>query len=81
MDQLVRSKDFLAIKYHFGSPLIVPNRVPQRQREFQNSHIPLWRRSPRSNLYLTLWYSGLSVGIVGITLGVVQMIKGKPKEA
>ncbi|KLO16308.1 hypothetical protein SCHPADRAFT_848183 [Schizopora paradoxa] len=59
MDQLVKLK----------------NHVPEKQRFFQNDPRPVYFRSPRSNLYLSLWYTGLGVGLLGITYGATQLIK------
>ncbi|EJD01347.1 uncharacterized protein FOMMEDRAFT_169486 [Fomitiporia mediterranea MF3/22] len=52
------------------------NKVPQKQRQFQNDPRPIYWRSPRAKLYNNLWFTGLAVGLGGVAWGAVQMIKG-----
>ncbi|THH12378.1 hypothetical protein EW145_g37 [Phellinidium pouzarii] len=53
-----------------------PNHVLKMQKYYQNDTRPLYWRPPRSRLYLNLWFTGLAVGLSGVTYGGYQLIKG-----
>jgi len=58
----------------------LPNHVAERQRFYQNHPAPLYVRAPRARLYNSVWFSGLFVGLAGITYGAVHLVLGKPSE-
>ncbi|KAI1796130.1 hypothetical protein LXA43DRAFT_1090217 [Ganoderma leucocontextum] len=55
-----------------------PNRVVEMQKLVQNSHAPVYYRLPRSKLYVNSYYALFTVGMGLTTVGVYQLIRGKP---
>lgn len=53
------------------------NLVPEKQREYQNSHKPIYYRPPRSRLYLGLYKTGFTLGVVGIFYSAYSLVRGK----
>ncbi|KIM76400.1 hypothetical protein PILCRDRAFT_826404 [Piloderma croceum F 1598] len=55
-----------------------PNRMLEKQRYYQNSTKPLWRRSPRASLLLTPYYALFTVTMMGSVYGAYDLVFGKP---
>ncbi|KAI0068560.1 hypothetical protein BV25DRAFT_1817422 [Artomyces pyxidatus] len=53
------------------------NLVPQKQREYQHSHKPVYYRPPRSRLYLGLYNTAFGLGMVGVVYSAYSLIRGK----
>ncbi|KAI0268138.1 hypothetical protein BC834DRAFT_968358 [Gloeopeniophorella convolvens] len=53
------------------------NLVPERQREYQHSHKPIYYRPPRSRLYLGLYKTAFTLGVVGITYSAYSLVKAR----
>jgi len=58
----------------------LPNRVPEMQRAMQNDPRPPYLKGPRGRLYLSAFTAGLTVGLAGISYGLVTLIQGKKAE-
>ncbi|KAL5530335.1 hypothetical protein ACEPAF_6592 [Sanghuangporus sanghuang] len=58
----------------------IRNKVPEKQRFYQNNTKPLYVRTPRGNFFMRTWFTGLAIGLAGASYGVVQLILGKSKE-
>ncbi|PWN90244.1 hypothetical protein FA10DRAFT_285957 [Acaromyces ingoldii] len=56
------------------------NTVPQRQRIYQADTRPVYQRLPRSRLYMGLFMSLFTVGMVGTVGGFYNMAKGKKQD-
>ncbi|KAH7931161.1 hypothetical protein BV22DRAFT_1052913 [Leucogyrophana mollusca] len=55
-----------------------PNRVLERQKAIQSSHLPIYYRLPRSRLYLGTYFTMWTLGMVGTTYGIYSLAFGKP---
>ncbi|KAH9965815.1 hypothetical protein BC827DRAFT_1180020 [Russula dissimulans] len=53
------------------------NLVPERQKEYQHSHKPVYYRLPRSRLYYGVYKVGFTLGVLGITYSAYSLTKGK----
>ncbi|KAH9943201.1 uncharacterized protein BXZ73DRAFT_97254 [Epithele typhae] len=57
------------------------NRVLEKQKLVQRqAHVPVYYRLPRSKLYVNSYLVLFSAGMACTTLGVYQLIRGKPSE-
>ncbi|CCA75202.1 hypothetical protein PIIN_09186 [Serendipita indica DSM 11827] len=54
-----------------------PNRVPERQRLYQQSTIPIYLRTPRSRLYVGTFAAGFGVAMLGSVYTMYALIRGK----
>ncbi|KAL5527480.1 hypothetical protein ACEPAG_6271 [Sanghuangporus baumii] len=52
----------------------IRNKVPEKQRFYQNNTKPLYVRTPRGTFFMRTWFTGLAVGLAGASYGVVQLI-------
>ncbi|KAL5487960.1 hypothetical protein ACEPAI_6068 [Sanghuangporus weigelae] len=52
----------------------IQNKVPEKQRFYQNNTKPLYVRTPRGRFFMRSWFTGLAVGLAGASYGVVQLI-------
>ncbi|TFY74706.1 hypothetical protein EWM64_g9306 [Hericium alpestre] len=53
------------------------NLVPSRQRAYQASHEKLWYRPAHSRVYMGLYKTGFTIGMMSIGYSVFMLIKGK----
>ncbi|CAO3653553.1 unnamed protein product [Mucor hiemalis] len=55
-----------------------PNNVRANQIYFQApSQTPLWIKGKRDKFIVSLVFAGLSVGVAGVLVGTVDMVRGK----
>ncbi|KAL5508163.1 hypothetical protein ACEPAH_5781 [Sanghuangporus vaninii] len=52
----------------------IQNKVPEKQRFYQNNTKPLYVRTPRGNFLMRTWFTGLAIGLAGASYGAVQLI-------
>ncbi|OBZ88603.1 hypothetical protein A0J61_03355 [Choanephora cucurbitarum] len=54
-----------------------PNNVLANQRYFQApSQLPLWIRGKRDKLIVSVVFTGLGIGLLGVTVGTGKMVLG-----
>ncbi|TFK55400.1 hypothetical protein OE88DRAFT_1651694 [Heliocybe sulcata] len=64
----------------FGALVNKPYHIIERQKLVQRSHVPLYYRLPRSNIYMASYYTLFSVGMAATVYGAYTMVMGKKAE-
>ncbi|KAF8592593.1 hypothetical protein K439DRAFT_22839 [Ramaria rubella] len=75
MDAIVNRESTSMFHGTFLISIIGPNRVLQKQKEYQTSTRPLYLRGPRARLYLGVYMVGWSAGLLGAVVGMYSLIK------
>ncbi|KDQ64196.1 hypothetical protein JAAARDRAFT_27822 [Jaapia argillacea MUCL 33604] len=60
-----------------GALVNKPNRVLEKQHFYQSSTKPIYRRHPASRVYLGVYFTAFTVGVLGSTYGIFTLIRGK----
>ncbi|EIW76218.1 hypothetical protein CONPUDRAFT_168797 [Coniophora puteana RWD-64-598 SS2] len=55
-----------------------PNRVLEKQKLVQGMHAPVYRRLPRSNLYLNSYFGLWAIGLGSTIYGAYTLVFDKP---